>query len=365
MEIIHGADSFTLSNDLVTLYITREGEHVAPANFKLNDQVVSPYALAPWLPHEIAPDLPVLLKNLRGDFMCLPFGPQENGPPHGETANKEWELFSEEADSISLKIDAQDVGAQVVKTISLNPGETVIYYEHRISGMEGDFSYGNHPILDLSGVPEAAARLSTSPFRLASVYPEYFSHPNDGAQQALKIGALFSDLSEVPLDAGGHTDLTYYPSRSGNDDLVMMVAEDLSEQQPFAWAAVVFDSYVWFSLKNPSDFPATMFWLSNGGRSAAPWNSQHLARLGVEDICSHFCDSVDISRKDILHNLGVPTSRKFSKDEVVTLRNIQAVAAIPTDFGKVKSIVPHGNHEVMLTDCSGLSITAKVDWKRI
>jgi hypothetical protein len=108
-----------------------------------------------------------------------------------------------------------------------------------------------------------------------------------------------------------------------------------------------------------------MFWLSNGGRSAAPWNSQHLARLGVEDICSHFCDNVDISRKDLLHNLGVPTSRKFSKDEVVTLRNIQAVAAIPTGFGKVKSIVPHGHHEVVLTDCSGLTITAKVDWKRI
>jgi hypothetical protein len=365
METIHGAPSFSLRNDLVSLHITCTGGHLAPASFVLGDRVVSPYALAPWKPDEIDPGLPVLLKNLRGDFLCLPFGPQEDGPPHGETANNEWSLVFETEDSITLAIEASDVSASVSKTISLRPGQSAIYYEHRISGLEGDFSYGNHPILDLSSIKDGEARVSVSPFRWASVYPEWFSNPADGASQALKIGAIFSDLKEVPLSDGGTTDLTRYPSRPGTDDLVMMVSEEATPEQPFAWTAVVMDRYVWFSLKNPADFPSTMFWLSNGGRSAAPWDSRHTARIGIEDVCSHFSDCVDISRKDLLRNIGVPTTRRFSKDKPVTLRNIQAVASVPEDFGLVESIVPSGENQVTLMDENGVSVTAAVDWRSL
>jgi hypothetical protein len=362
MENTHGASTFTLDHDLVSLRITREGGMLASVAFQLGDRIVSPYSLSPWKPDEIDAELPVLLKNLRGDFFCLPFGPQENGLPHGVTANGAWSLVSETEDSLTLGIDASDVAAKVTKTISLRTGQTAIYYEHRISGLEGDFSYGNHPILDLTGIPEGGARVSVSPFRWASVYPEVFSNPADGARQALKIGAVFSDLSEVPLAEGGTTNLTRYPARAGNDDLVMMVSEDATREQPFAWTAVALDGYVWFSLKNPADFPATLFWLSNGGRSAAPWESRHRGRLGIEDVCSHFCDSVNLSRKDLLCNLGVPTTRRFSKDEPVTLSNIQAVAAVPDGFGLVKAIVPSGGNAVMLTDENGLTATAAVDW---
>jgi hypothetical protein len=362
MENIHGATSFKLNNDHVSLHITRDGGMLAPVAFRLGERMVSPYSLSPWQPDGVDPELPVLLKNLRGDFFCLPFGPQENGLPHGETANSAWSLVSETENSLTLGIDASDVAANVLKTVTLRPGQSAIYHEHRISGLEGDFSYGNHPILDLSELPEGAARVSVSPFRWASVYPEVFSNPADGANQALKIAGLFSDLGEVPLADGGTTDLTRYPARAGNDDLVMMVSEDATPEQPFAWTAVVLDGYVWFSLKNPADFPATLFWLSNGGRSAAPWESRHVGRLGIEDVCSYFCDSVDLSRKDLLHNLGVPTTRRFSKDEPVTLRNIQGVVAVPESFGLVKSIVPSGGNAVMLTDENGLTATAAVDW---
>ncbi len=362
METTHGAPSFTLNHDLVSLHITRDGGMLAPVAFRLGDRVVSPYSLSPWKPDEVDAELPVLLKNLRGDFFCLPFGPQENGLPHGETANGAWSLVSETDDSLTLGIEASDVAAKVTKNISLRAGQTAIYCEHRISGLEGDFSYGNHPILDLSGIPEGRARVSVSPFRWASVYPEVFSDPADGARQALKIGALFSDLSEVPLADDGTTDLTRYPARAGYEDLVMMVSQDATPEQPFAWTAVVLDGYVWFSLKNPADFPATMFWISNGGRSAAPWESRHLGRLGIEDVCSHFCDSVDLSRKDLLRNLAIPTSRPFTRDEPVTLRNIQAVAAVPEHFALVSSITPAGDNAVKITDVNGRTATAAVDW---
>lgn len=365
MQTSHGASSFNLKSDLVSLDITRDGGMLAPVAFRLGDRVVSPYSLSPWKPDEVDAELPVLLKNLRGDFFCLPFGPQENGPPHGETANGAWSLISKTDYSLTLAINVSDVSTCVEKTISLRSGQTAIYYEHRISGLNGNYSYGNHPILDLSAYREGTARVSISQFRWASVYPSTFSDPADGASQSLKIGAIFDNLSEVPLAAGGTTDLTSYHARAGNDDLVMMISEDATPEQPFAWTAVVLDGFVWFSLKNPADFPATLFWLSNGGRSAAPWKSRHIGRLGIEDVCSHFCDSVDLSRKDLLHDFSIPTSRHFTKDHTVTLRNIQAIATVPDGFGLVKFIIPSGEKAVILKDEKGLIATAAVDWSAL
>lgn len=363
MKSIHGTQSYELSSDLVTLHVTQEGGHLAPVNFNIDGRIVSPYALAPWLPDEVDPGLPVLLKNLRGDFLCLPFGPQDDGPPHGETANAVWKFVSQDEQSLTLEIQASDVSAKITKTLSVRPGETAIYMSHHIDGLEGEWSYGTHPILDLSSLPPNSARLSVSPFRWASVYPEFFSNPADGAHQQLKIGGLFSDLREVPLADGETIDLTRYPSGSASDDLVMMVSEDPSEKQPFAWSACVFEGYVWFALKNPMDFPATMFWISNGGRSAEPWNSRHTARIGIEDVCSHFCDNVSISRKNLLHNLGVPCTRNFNKGQAVTLHNIQAVAAVPENFGKVESITPISETEIRITGENGDMVTVPLDWK--
>lgn len=360
METIHGAESYVLESDRVKVAVTKAGGHLAPVVFRLGEREVSPYALAPWLPEESDDGLPVLLRNLRGDFLCLPFGPQEDGQPHGETANFEWELLERTEGSLLLHLDASDVDACVKKEISLKPGQSVLYLDHRIKGLEGKWNYGNHPILDLSGVK---GRVTVSPFRWASVYPPYFSDPADGAKQALRRGARFDDLREVPLEDGGTTDLTRYPARPGNDDLVMMVGEPVTAEQPFAWSAVVFDGYVWFQLKNVADFPATLFWLSNGGRSAHPWEGRHTERIGVEEVCSHFCDGVDISREDRLAAEGIPTTRGFRKDERVSLRIIQGVAAVPEGFGSVAKIVPAGDGHITLAGEDGKKVTEPVDWK--
>jgi hypothetical protein len=108
-----------------------------------------------------------------------------------------------------------------------------------------------------------------------------------------------------------------------------------------------------------------MFWISNGGRSAAPWHSRHTSRIGIEDVCSHFCDSVDVSRRDLLHNLGIPTTRKFSKQSPVALKHIQAAASVPQNFGKVDSIIPISETEIRITGENGDMITVPLDWKFI
>jgi hypothetical protein len=361
MESIHGAPSHILKTPTVTLAVTAGAGHLAPATFHLPGRDLSPYALAPWEPAEF-PDLPPLLSVLRGDFLCLPFGPQTDGPPHGDPANAEWNLVGKTENSVHLAIDTKDTGAHVEKLLTVQPGHHAIYHEHRITNLDGDWSYGNHPILDLSSCPEGSARVAVSPFRWASTYPGAFSNPAAGETQCLAPDAAFTDLAAVPLAAGGTTDLTRYPVHPGNDDLVMMVNQPATAAQPFAWSAVTLDGAVWFSLKNPADFPATLFWLSNGGRSAPPWSGRHLGRLGIEEVCSHFCNSIDESRKNLLAHLNVPTTRHFSKSETTSLRIIQAVAQVPKTFGLVTSIKPNGESAVTLTDDSNTQITLPLNW---
>lgn len=362
MQTVHGEDSFHLATPELDLHVTARAGHMAPVVFHLPGRDVSPYSLSPWLPSEY-PDLPPLLSVLRGDFLCLPFGGQTAGPPHGDPANSGWSLVSQSPHSLVLSMHAADSGAMITKTLSIRPGHHAVYAEHRISGLDGDFNYGTHPVLDLSGLPEASARVSVSPFRWASVFPGFFSDPANGETQALKGGAVFTDLAEVPLAGGGTTDLTRYPARRGNDDLVMMVNEPATPAQPFAWSAVVFDGYLWFALKNPADFPATLFWISNGGRSAAPWNDRHVGRLGVEEVCSYFSHGVDESRKNPLAALGIPTTRRFRAGETVPLRVIHAIAPVPENFGKVARICPSGPNSVAITSDCGKEITVSIDWE--
>ena len=363
METIHGAPSYTLRTAEVELAVTQTAGHLAPVTFRLPGIDARPYSLSPWTPAQADASLPNLLTYLRGDFMCLPFGGQQKGPPHGDTANAPWQSVASPAHTLTLRQTGTDTGATVTKTFTLVPGHHALYAEHRIENLEGRWNYGNHPVLDLSGVPPGAGRVATSAFRFGSVYPGEFSDPAAGESGALLPSAEFSSLRSVPMKDGTTTDLTRYPARPGHDDLIMLVNEPASAAQPFAWTAVTFPGYVWFSLKNPADFPATLFWISNGGRPGHPWEKRHLGRLGLEEVCSHFCDGVDVARQDRLAAKGIPTSRLFRKDERVRLPLIQAAAAVPADFGQVVAIVPEGPEAVRLTGEHGRVVTCRINWQ--
>ena len=362
-DLVHGEPSWKLTLDRVSLWITCRAAHLAPVEFRLGERTVSPYALAPWMPDEVDASLPPLLTVLRGDFLCFPFGPQKSAPPHGVSANAEWKIVAGGDDRLHLGLEDPDSGGWLEKIVILREGETAVYCEHRISGVEGRYSYGNHPVIDFSTLADGEGRVSVSPFRWGSVYRGLFSNPFNREYGALKPSATFTDLREVPLLSGEATDLTRYPARQGFDDLVMMHAEPPTAEQPFAWSAAVLDGYVWFSLKNPADFPSTLLWISNGGRHGAPWNGRHLGRMGIEEVCSYFADPVDISRTDPLAAEGVPTTRHFRKDETVSLRIAQAVAAVPEKFGRVTSIVPAGPGKVVITGESGSTVGSAIDWQ--
>lgn len=357
-EVLHGAPSFCLSHDLLSLAVTVMGGHMT-AEFHLGDRKLVPYARAPWLPDEIGGEMPVLLSHLRGDFFCLPFGPQSDGPPHGEAANGEWKLEESPADELWLSMTTGDTGCFVTKSIGTRSGHAALYIQNTVKGLVGNWSYGSHPILDFSGVEEGQGRVSTSAFRWASTYHGLFADPVNKEYQSLRPGASFDSLEKVPMMDGGTADLTRYPARKGFEDLVMLVNDERGA--PFSWTACVLDGYVWFSLKKACDFPATLFWISNGGRHSEPWNGRHSSRLGLEEVCSYFCDDVEVSRRDLLASEGIATTRLFDGSPV-SLKLIHAVALVSDRFDVVKEIFP-GEGFVELVSQSGERVEVPLEWE--
>ena len=99
-----GQPSWSFGSGLVRATLTRQGGHLAPVTFRLESgRTVQPYSVAPWATEGLPRQFPDLLRSLRGDFFCCPFGGNgapwrgEQHPPHGETANGSWSLVSFES----------------------------------------------------------------------------------------------------------------------------------------------------------------------------------------------------------------------------------------------------------------------------
>ena len=333
---IHGEPSFRLRSGDVELFITKRGGQMAPVRFRVaEEEWVSPYSLAPWEPKDTSNEPPIL-QILRGDFFCLPFGENKELPHvHGDPANLEWKCLEQEKLYLHMEMEMSYPSGKIEKKIHLNPGELAVYQEHVLSGFQGRFNFGNHPIIEFpqTGGPY---HIATSPFRYGSVKPHDFNNPPIGDYGCLKTGGKFSSFSKVPLAAGGYTNLHEFPAREGFEDLVMIS----SKPGDLAWTAVTLNGYIWLQLKDPSVLPSTLFWFSHGGRHQAPWNGKHRYRVGMEEVCSHFSDGLELSRKDLLKKHEVPTSRYFSRSKPFSVKIIQCVHPIPTKFGQVQSVQP-------------------------
>ncbi len=267
--------------------------------FRLPHGVVEPYSVAPWAEEKPADKIPHLLRLLRGDFLCAPFGGSESAyrgeqhPPHGETANAAWTFESLEKDAarttLHLSLRTKIRPGRVEKFIGLRRGETALYCRHVFSGFSGRMNLGHHATLKFSDAPGAHEQglVATSPIAFAQVLPVPFEKPEEGGYSSLKPGAAFTRLDQVPAADGTTADLSRYPARRGFEDLVMITHEAAPD---FAWTAVTFPAqrYVWFALKDPRVLRSTVLWHSNGGRHYAPWSGRHTGVLGLEDVTSLF-----------------------------------------------------------------------------
>jgi hypothetical protein len=364
-----GQPSWSFASDKVEASVTRAGGHLGPVRFRLPGGFVAPFSVAPWAEEKISADAPNLLRSLRGDFFCAPFGGNgtphqgEKHPPHGESANAAWRFESLEKNGdgtkLHLSLATKARPGRIDKVVGLRKGETALYCRHTLSGMKGAMALGHHVMLKCPA-GEGSGRVSTSRILYAQVAPTPFEDPAQGGYSSLKPGALFSRLDRVPKSDGAKADLSVFPARRGFEDLVMIVHE---ARPDFAWTAVAFpeQGYVWFSLKDPRALRSTVFWISNGGRHYAPWNGRHVDVLGLEDVTSYFHYGLaESARANPVSQRGYPTSVTLNPKSPLPVSYIMAVAAIPRGFDRVKSIVPERG-SVRLLSTSGLSVTAPLD----
>jgi hypothetical protein len=365
-HVVSGQPSWRVATDDVEVFVTEAGGHMGPVTFDRRDRAVRPLSVPHWTPADPGAAEDPLLRVLRGDFFTLPFGSNadpydgEQHPFHGETAQGVWTQEESTPERLHLSLRTTIRPGRVDKWISLRPGHSAIYQQHVVSEMSGPMALGHHAMV-LFPDHEGSGVLSTSRFVHGQVYPGDFE-PDEGGFQSLRPGAEFRSLAQVPLAAGGVTDLARYPARRGFEDLVMLVADD---SLPFAWSAVTFarEGYVWFALRDPRVLRNTVLWMSNGGRHYPPWNGRHVNVMGIEDVTAHFHDGLGPSAGDnALSRAGHPTAVQLDPGNPLVVNHIMGVVPIPDGFDQVVSIEPGPDPETaLLRSLSGRTVPLVVD----
>jgi len=371
MRLIQGQPSWRVASSQVEAFVTEMGGQLGPATFDRKGRKLKPYSVAPWAEERLDLSQPPIIKALRGDFFCMPFGGnatpfgREKHPVHGETANARWQFRSLETKAgrtcLHLALATKVRPGRVDKRIWLEDGQNTVYSQHVISGMGGPMNLGHHAMLKFPDVP-GSGLVSTSRFVYGQVFPLAFELPENRGYSWLRRGAEFASLTKVPTITGETADLTRYPARRGFEDLVILVSD---AEAPFAWTAVTFpqERYVWFALKDPRVLRETVFWISNGGRHYPPWNSRHVNVMGLEEVTSYFAIGLaEAVRKNPLSQRGYPTCLTLNPKKPLVVPYIMGIAGIPAGFDRVASIraVP-GKCAILLTSANGRQVQAAVD----
>lgn len=368
LHTVQGQPSWSFKSAQVHVHLTKLGGHLGPVEFRLGTKTVSPFSVAPWAEEKIDAGAPALLRALRGDFFCAPFGGNgtpfrgEQHPPHGETANAVWRLKAFESSAgrqtLHARLDTTVRPGSVDKFITLVQGHSVVYQEHVVTG-QGPMSIGHHAMLKFPPTPGSGI-VSTSRFTQAQVLPDLFERPEARGYTSLQADAAFRRLDRVPLQSGGFTDLSIYPARRGFDDLVMLTADP---KLAFAWNAVTFpqEGNVYFALRDPRVLRHTLLWISNGGRHYPPWNGRHTDVMGIEDATSYFHYGLAESAKpNPLSRRGIPTTVTLNAKKPFSVRYLFGMAAIPRGFDRVAAIEP-AKGGITLVAANGKRASAAVD----
>jgi hypothetical protein len=369
LPLVHGASSWHIASDCVEGFLTCQGGHLGPVTFTTEQGKIQPFALAPWQPHEVARHLPGVLRPIRGDFFCAPFGGNatpfrgERHPVHGETAEGKWRLVSQcatgGAASLTARLRLRTRPGRVTKRILLRAGEPVIYQEHVIEDCAGPMCLGHHAMLAFPA-GEGSGRIATAPFRFGRTVPRMFEDPAKGGYSSLKPGAWFRTLRRVPGADGRTADLTRYPARAGFTDLVQLAG---SRTRGPAWTAVTFgaERWLWFALRNPQLLNSTLLWHSNGGRHYPPWNGRHRRILGLEDVTAYFDYGLaESARPNDFSRRGIATVLRLRRDRPLRIPYVMGVLALPRGFDSVRRVRFKGD-QAIFTALSGRQVVQTLD----
>ncbi len=317
------------------------GGMLGPVRFRLeNDRVVQPLAIAPWgddrgAEHE---NLPGLLKRLRGEWPCVPFGepdvpaglpeawrPAATNPVgsdfHGYGANHPWVVEEQEEHAITIVSDYPE-------------DHPVRRLRRRIAGLrresrlaisltievrrEIEAPIALHPVFRLPANPERA-RLDLGRFDMGRVFPL----PVEPGRSRLVPDAVFETIRKVPAEAGT-VGLDRLPLAFDTEELVQICGASgratLTNEEEGYQVQLDFD---------PEVFSSILLWVSNRGRRSYPWNGRFVA-LGIEPVRAAFDLGPDVGcdPRNPIARAGYATALLLKPDAPFMTRYSIGVAGI-------------------------------------
>jgi len=279
------------------------GGMLGPVSLRLDDErELDLMHVAPWAGTTGAAGLPGVLRRLRGEWPCVPFGRADTPtdlPPgwrtrasddawmHGYAANQRWTCIEASPLRVHLAIDypADNAIARIERVIAADPNAPALDISLSIwVRRPARVPVGLHPTFR---IPPAPGRVRVALGTHAGIH----SYPT-GAPGA--VSRLLPDTRSATLSAlagiDGPLDLSHLPLSMPAEELMQVRAirgsDGAGGQPPFALHYLDYDASVgmWWDTEQ---LPDLMLWISNGGRINYPWMSRHLA-VGAEPLNSLF-----------------------------------------------------------------------------
>lgn len=270
------------------------GGMLAPVVFRAAGQAdFAPLQVAPWADEPDAAQWDGLLRRLRGEWPCLPFGrcdapdglppdwtlqPPGDAWSHGYASHHVWQWLEAGPTTLALRIDypADSAIAHLVRHIRPDPDRPAVDVTLEVHARRATtLPLALHPTFSLG---LGRVRLRLPDFGCGHSYPV----PCEAGVSRLRPDAAFAALEAVPSSDGAALDLTRFPLPHDTEELlqlrdlrsgtVQLDYLDAGWRATLAWPAQA--------------LPDLMLWISQRGRRQPPWNGRHLA-LGVEPV--HGC----------------------------------------------------------------------------
>ncbi len=300
------------------------GGMLGPTLFLLGDgRQIAPFHVAPWFEQELPPDQPGLLRRLRGEWPCVPFGiasdrtaadgwpasataQEPDRHPHGFGSNHCWRIDEARETELSLAIDYPEEHpiSSLQRRIIPVAGRPAIDFELGVNvRADCTLPIGLHPVFRLDSRPGA--------MRLAAAAKAWATVPGPVDRSSLFApGQIGRAGQPVRTTAGGAIDPFSLPYGQPTEDLLQLLDADGRATLDNAG-----EGYRVTLEWNAEHFPSLLLWLSLRGLRDPPWNGRNLA-LGIEPVCSAFDLGSQISSQpNPINATGTPTSRRFRRGE--------------------------------------------------
>jgi hypothetical protein len=289
---------WTLASSRIAAEIHPIGAMLAPVVFSLpGGRKLQPFKIAPWSERTEAAALPPVMRYLRGDFACVPFGAPAPPPSaldpwrqlwtdepsfqevHGPSANAEWSLVGASPTSLTAALDYPDVHPvrRVERSVRLDDDNLAVDIDLTIHARRAvRLAVGVHPVLDVGDVSEDTEL--EIPFRFGRTFPGDYAP----GTSRLARDARFTDLEQVPLLTGEHLSLRNHPLREAAEEVVQLCGTDGVARLRRRSLGVAVELR-WRS----EHFPSVVLGIANAGRSGPPFDGRWRA-LYVEPVASAF-----------------------------------------------------------------------------